>query len=64
MYPTGGTILAASEAARAGMESTKTMSSLAGRSNYIEENKIRGIPDPGAVAVAEAFEAAFKCFSN
>jgi len=45
----------AAAAATAGMEATKTMQSLAGRSNYVAEDSMNGTPDPGAVAVAEAF---------
>jgi DAK2 domain len=40
------------------MESTKTMASLAGRSNYVDQQRMNGIPDPGAAVVAEAFETA------
>lgn len=40
------------------MEKTKVMESLAGRSNYVSKEKMEGTPDPGAVAVAEAFHAA------
>jgi dihydroxyacetone kinase len=29
----------------------------AGRSSYVREDALRGLPDPGAVAVALAFEA-------
>eukprot|EP01041_Mallomonas_annulata_P001980 gene1980-3853_t len=54
----GGTCQAAAIAARTGAESTKTMTGLAGRSNYIQQEQMRGVPDPGAVAIAEAFEAA------
>jgi dihydroxyacetone kinase len=48
----------AAAVARAGAEATKTMSSEAGRSNYIGGAVLQGTPDPGAVAVAEAFSAA------
>jgi hypothetical protein len=40
------------------MEKTKTMESLAGRSNYVLKSQMEGTPDPGAVAVAEAFACA------
>jgi hypothetical protein len=40
------------------MEKTQTMESLAGRANYVSKSKMDGTPDPGAVAVAEAFKAA------
>jgi hypothetical protein len=33
------------------MEKTKTMESLAGRSNYIQAERMMGVPDPGAFAV-------------
>ncbi len=49
---------AASIAAQEGMEKTKYMESLAGRSNYVLKSKMEGTPDPGAVAVAEAFGCA------
>jgi dihydroxyacetone kinase len=51
---------AAAEAAQAGADATKTMGSLAGRSNYVNEGAMRGTPDPGALAVAVAFAAAEK----
>lgn len=54
----GGGPAAAAEAAAAGAEATKAMTSLAGRSNYIDAEKMKGTPDPGAAAMAEAFQAA------
>jgi len=42
----------ASEAA----QSTSFMKSSAGRSNYISDEKLHGVPDPGAIAVAVALE--------
>ena len=54
----GESVAAASAAATAGMELTKTMGSLAGRSNYVSQEKMEGVPDPGAAAVAAAFEVA------
>lgn len=48
---------AVAEAAKGGVEKTKTMASLAGRSNYVNQDKMNGTPDPGAVAVAAAFHA-------
>ena len=51
-------LTAAESAAQQGMESTKTMGSLAGRSNYVEEQRMRNIPDPGAAVVAAAFTVA------
>lgn len=50
-------VVTATEAAREGMEKTKSMVSLAGRSNYIASEAMQGIPDPGAFAVFSAFEA-------
>jgi len=44
-------------AAQAGAASTKSMHSLAGRSNYVNQAHMEGTPDPGAVAVAAAFDA-------
>lgn len=49
--------------ATAGVEHTKTLPSLAGRSNYINKALLDGVPDPGAVAVAAAFEAAASSIS-
>ena len=48
----------AAAAAKAGMESTKTMGSLAGRSNYVDAERMRNVPDPGAAVIAAAFEVA------
>jgi dihydroxyacetone kinase len=45
-------------AARAGAEATKDMAAArAGRSSYVRSEALRGVPDPGAMAVAFAFEA-------
>jgi dihydroxyacetone kinase len=45
-------------AARAGAEATKDMTAArAGRSSYVRSDALRGVPDPGAMAVAYAFEA-------
>ena len=49
---------ASAEAAGRGMESTKTMAPLAGRSNYVQAEMMAGTPDPGAFAVYMAFKAA------
>lgn len=57
-----GSVAAAAAAAETGMESTKSMPSLAGRSNYIQEEKLKGIPDPGAVAVSACFQAVAALF--
>jgi len=54
----------AAAAAVAGAETTKTMASLAGRSNYIDSKKMEGVPDPGAWAMSEAFQAAANILQN
>jgi len=54
----GHSMKEAAQQAEAGAEATKSMNSLAGRSNYINEELLSGTPDPGAVAVACAFAAA------
>jgi len=48
---------AASEAATAGMEATKTMAPLAGRTENVPESVWRNVPDPGAKAAAIVFAA-------
>jgi triose/dihydroxyacetone kinase / FAD-AMP lyase (cyclizing) len=48
----------AAKAATKGCETTKTMTALAGRSNYLNFDVIKGIEDPGALAVAIAFQSA------
>ncbi len=54
-----GTVAEAAKAAMAGAESTKTMKKAkAGRASYVGEKDLEGVPDPGAVAVAGAFEVA------
>ena len=53
-----GDLAAASKAAADGAARTATMSKAnAGRSSYVREDALLGIPDPGAVAVAKVFEA-------
>ena len=47
-------------AAKAGAETTKEMRALAGRSNYVPFEQVRGVPDPGAVAVGIILEAIAK----
>jgi len=47
----------AAVAARAGAEATKTMEAMAGRANYVPASVTQGHADPGAEAVAMAFEA-------
>jgi dihydroxyacetone kinase len=54
----GETFAAATAAARLGADSTATMKSArAGRSSYVPEAALRGVPDPGAIAIASVFEA-------
>ena len=48
------------EAAQQGVKSTLNVQALAGRANYVNAELMKGVPDPGAVAVAVAFEAAAK----
>ncbi|MFA1622964.1 dihydroxyacetone kinase subunit DhaK [Rhizobium mongolense] len=56
---TSGSVAAAAKAAVAGAESTKAMKKArAGRASYVGEKDLEGVPDPGAVAVAGAFEVA------
>ncbi len=40
--------------AEKGMEATKTMASLAGRANYVAQERMQGTPDPGAFAMYSA----------
>ena len=54
----GGGLTAAAAAARRGADHTATMKSArAGRSSYVPEDALRGVPDPGAVAFAAIFDA-------
>ena len=55
-------VTSAAKAATAGAESTRTMASCAGRSNYISKEKLNGIPDPGAWAMAAVFNVAADTF--
>eukprot|EP01032_Pedospumella_encystans_P008873 gene8873-10490_t len=57
----GNDLAAVAAAAQAGADSTKSMQSLAGRSNYVNQAHMEGTPDPGAVAVAAAFHALSEC---
>jgi dihydroxyacetone kinase len=57
LSPSGASIASAAEAARRGAEETRTMKPRAGRSNYLSDEAVRGVPDPGAVASAAALEA-------
>jgi dihydroxyacetone kinase len=52
-----GGLSRAAKAAEQGAESTKTMrKAKAGRASYVGERNLMGVPDPGAVAVAEVFK--------
>jgi dihydroxyacetone kinase len=52
-----GDLAAAARAARQGAEATAAMTrARAGRAAYLAEADLAGVPDPGAIAVAEAFE--------
>jgi len=52
-------IAAAAKAARQGADATRSMrKAKAGRSSYVGERELDGVPDPGAEAVAATFEAA------
>jgi dihydroxyacetone kinase len=54
----GKSMREAAAAARAGADATKEMTAArAGRSSYVRSDALAGTPDPGAVAVALAFEA-------
>ena len=54
----GADLAAAAEASRAGAARTATMTSArAGRSSYVRADVLRGVADPGAVAVAAVFDA-------
>lgn len=48
----GGGATQAAEAAEAGADSTSSMVGLAGRANYVPDETLRGVPDPGAKAAA------------
>jgi triose/dihydroxyacetone kinase / FAD-AMP lyase (cyclizing) len=55
----GGDWIAAARAAREGADSTAKMTKAhAGRSSYLAATALEGVADPGAVAIAVAFEAA------
>ncbi len=54
----GGDLVAAAKAAADGAESTASMTKArAGRSSYVRVDALRGVPDPGAMAVAAVFDA-------
>ena len=53
----GKTLTEAAEGARAGADRTKEITQTKfGRSSYLSENSLDGIPDPGAEAAARVFE--------
>lgn len=52
-----GSVAEAAKAARDGAEKTRQMAARAGRSAYLREESLANYPDPGAVAIALAFEA-------
>ena len=55
---TSAGVAAAAAAAKDGAERTRTMTKArAGRSSYVPEDALRGVPDPGAVAIAAIFDA-------
>lgn len=53
----GGTLDDAAKAAKEGALATADMDSLAGRSNYVSPEHLRGTPDPGAYAISVMFAA-------
>ena len=54
----GENLAAAAAAARRGADHTATMKiARAGRSSYVPEASLQGVPDPGAIAMATVFEA-------
>ncbi|WP_410010401.1 DAK2 domain-containing protein [Phyllobacterium sp. A18/5-2] len=55
----------AARAARAGADATSAMTTAkAGRASYVGARDLVGVPDPGAVAVAAAFEIAANVISS
>ena len=55
----GGALEQAARAAREGADATANMMKAhAGRSSYLTASALKGVADPGAVAIALAFEAA------
>jgi dihydroxyacetone kinase len=54
----GAGLASAAEAAKRGADRTATMTSArAGRASYVPESALRGVPDPGAVAMAAVLAA-------
>lgn len=52
----GGDAKPALEKAREGVEGTKKMEAMLGRSAYLDESATRGVPDPGAYGLLVLFE--------
>jgi dihydroxyacetone kinase len=52
--------LAAAKAAAAGAEATAQMTARAGRTSYVPQDITKGVPDPGATAVAAWLAAVAK----
>lgn len=50
-------------AAGEGAEATKAMAAAAGRSNYVRQELLETVPDPGAQAVAIALAAVWRAIS-
>lgn len=60
-----GSVRAAAKAARGGAEETKAMTrAKAGRSAYVPETALSGVPDPGAEAVARLVEGLAEAFEG
>lgn len=61
----GGDIEAAARAARAGAAATATITkTTSGRSSYVNEAALEGVPDPGAVAASAVLEAVARLSSS
>jgi dihydroxyacetone kinase len=53
----GGDLSAAAGAARAGADATASITrAMAGRASYVPAERLRGVADPGAIAVALVLE--------
>ncbi|KAJ1450598.1 hypothetical protein M885DRAFT_532036 [Pelagophyceae sp. CCMP2097] len=57
VFKRGGSLAEAAEAARAGVEFTKSLVATHGRSAYVSADAQRGVADPGAYAIAAIFRA-------
>ena len=55
-WKAGGDVNDALQAARKGVEGTKTMDAKLGRSTYLDEAATRGVPDPGAYGLLKLLE--------